>query len=443
MADRIPFPARLRTAGIEPSDDEALRLGKTLLVFATGLVSIGSALWVVIYWLLGPAVSTTAALAFQLAAIGNLFFYVQARNFAFFAATQLGLFLFGPFLMQWAFGGFIDSSGLVLWGLLAPVGAILCFGARRSVVWFAAWVLLVVLSGLFDLVMASKDVGFVAFAVPHRTIVVCFTLNFISVATIIYLLLRHAIQQKQKAQREIERAHGLLVAEQDRSQRLLLNVLPAPIAERLKQSDQPLADGFGEATIMFADLVNFTKVASNLSPNEVFAMLNRIFSAFDELAERFGLEKIKTIGDSYMVAGGLNEGPGGYTAAIADMAIAMNELLRRDCWSDTARLELRIGIATGPVVAGVVGRKKFIYDVWGDTVNIASRITKEGMPGAIQCDRATRHRLRETFEFEGPQAVHLKGRGDMKVYRLIGRKGAISKAGKAGSKPAPAHLSPV
>jgi len=339
MAERIPFMQRLRTAGIEPSDDETLRLGKTLLVFATGFVSIGSAVWVAIYWLLGPAVSSTAALAFQLAAIGNLFLFIQARNFAFFAASQLGLFLFGPFLMQWGFGGFIDSSGLVLWGLLAPVGAILCFGARRSIVWFAAWVLLVVLSGLFDLIMASKGIGFVTFAVPYRTIVVLFTLNFIAVATIIYLLLRHAIRQKQMAQRELERAHRLLVAEQDHSERLLLNVLPPSIAARLKQSDQPVADGFGEATIMFADLVNFTHLASNLPPNEVFAMLNRIFSAFDELAERFGLEKIKTVGDSYMVAGGLNQGSGGYTAAIADMAIAMNDFMRRDCWSDTVHLE--------------------------------------------------------------------------------------------------------
>ena len=157
-------------------------------------------------------------------------------------------------------------------------------------------------------------------------------------------------------------------------------------------------------------------------------MLNLIFSAFDELAEEYGLEKIKTIGDAYMVAGGLNEQIADYSAAIADMAVSMRDLLQRDFTINASHLEVRIGIGTGPIVAGVLGKKKFIYDVWGDTVNIASRITAEGVPGMIQCDTTTYHRLETSFDFHEPQTIYLKGKGNMTVYRLIGRKGAADSA---------------
>jgi class 3 adenylate cyclase len=241
--------------------------------------------------------------------------------------------------------------------------------------------------------------------------VVFFALNFVAVATIIYMLLRYSIQEKQKIQSKLQETLGLLRDEQRRSERLLLNILPSPIA-----------DGFADVTVMFADIVNFTQVAAHMSPTQVFAMLNRIFSAFDELAERYGLEKIKTIGDAYMVAGGLNDESADYSEAIADMAVAMRDLLKRDFSVNASHLEIRIGIGTGPVVAGVVGKKKFIYDLWGDTVNIASRITTEGVPGMIQCDTTTYRRLMGRFDFHEPQTLYLKGKGNMTVYRLIGRR---------------------
>ena len=416
------FLERLRSGGIEPGDNEEERLNKSLLMFATGLVSVAAMLWVAIYWFLGPRISSTPPLIFQLLAIGNLLLYVKTRDFDFFRTSQLGLFLFGPFAMQWGFGGFIDSSGIILWGLLAPIGAILFFGVRESLAWFFAWVFMTALSGFFDFYLAPPPNGSSPFAVPIQTAVVFFALNFLGVATIIYVLLRHSIQEKQKMQAKVAEAHRLLEAEQARSERLLLNILPSPIAERLKQSDEAIADGFADVTVMFADIVNFTQVAAHMSPNQVFSMLNRIFSAFDELAEKFGLEKIKTIGDAYMVAGGLNEKNAEYSDAIADMAVSMRELLARDFAVNSAHLEIRIGIGTGPVVAGVVGKKKFIYDLWGDTVNIASRITTEGVPGMIQVDPATYHRLAPQFDFHEPQTLYLKGKGNMTVYRLIGRK---------------------
>jgi adenylate cyclase len=421
VTEHAGFFDAVRSAGISPTDSEEIRLQKSLLLFATGLVSVASMLWLLLYWQLGPQFSATIPFAFQLLLAGNMAAYLKTGDFATFRTIQLGLFLFTPFLAQWAIGNFITASGLSLWGVLAPIGAILFIGVRESAAWFFAYLFLVALSGFFDWYLADT-VQLAQHKVPVKTTVFFFGLNFAAVSTIVYLLLRYASQEKQKAQQRLEEAHGLLQREQERSERLLLNILPGPVAQRLKDNDQTIADGFGDVTVMFADIVNFTKVAGGLPPQQVFAMLNRIFSSFDELAERHGLEKIKTIGDAYMVAGGLNTGQHHYSEAIADMALDMIDVLKNDFAVNAQHLEVRIGIGTGPVVAGVVGKKKFIYDLWGDTVNIASRITGEAAPSAIHLDELTFRRLRHRFEFAEPQTLYFKGKGQMTIHRLLGRK---------------------
>lgn len=410
-------PARLERLAFAPSDSELLRLQKSLLIFATGLITLATMVWLLLYWLLGPRFPVTPPLLFQLALVGNLALFLKTRNFEFFRVTQLGLLLFAPFALQWSMGNFISASGISLWGLLAPIGAVLICSPRESLAWFAAFLFLTALSGAFDLYLVDARPPVL---VPVRTSLFFFALNFAAVSCIAYLLLRYATQEKLKARARLEEAHARLQEEQARSERLLLNILPAPVAERLKHEDQPIADGFADVTVMFVDIVGFTHVAEGLAPKQVFAMLNRIFSSFDELAEQHGLEKIKTIGDAYMVAGGLNTATEDYTLAMARLALRMRALLARDAQINDHHLEIRIGIGTGPVVAGVVGKKKFIYDLWGDTVNIASRITAEGVPGMIQVDETTYRRLRSHFRFHAPQQIYLKGKGHTTVYRLAG-----------------------
>ena len=415
------FATRLRNAGVRPADDEQTRLGKSLLVFATGLMSIASGLWLLLYWLSGPKLSSTLPFLFQVLLAVNLAYYIHSGNFSWFRYSQFALFLFFPFVAQWSMGNFITGSGVILWGLIAPIGAVFVMGLRESMPWFFAYVFFTALTGLFDylLVEVSGPLDAAA-AVSLRTSVLFFALNFIAISGIVYALVRFALEEKRKLQTRLEEAMALLRSEQERSERLLLNVLPGAVAERLKMSDETVADDFASVSVMFADIVNFTQIASGLSAPQVFAMLNTVFCRFDALAERRGLEKIKTIGDAYMVAGGLDSRSKDPCAAIAELALDMRNALPELSAQVGVPLALRIGIGTGPVVAGVVGRKKFIYDLWGDTVNVASRLSAEGAPDTIQCDRRTHMHLSQRFAFDERNILRIKGKGEVITYRLLG-----------------------
>jgi class 3 adenylate cyclase len=213
-----------------------------------------------------------------------------------------------------------------------------------------------------------------------------------------------------------------LEIEQERSERLLLNILPAAIAEQLKDGHKVLADTFNNVTVLFADIVDFTPLAYQLRPNELVALLNNIFSTFDRLAEQHGLEKIKTIGDAYMVVGGLPTEREDHTEAVASMALAMQEAISQFNRANERPFEMRIGIDTGPVVAGVIGTKKFAYDLWGDTVNTASRMESHGLAGAIQVTYKTYEKLRDKYNFEHRGPIEVKGKGTTQAYILINKK---------------------
>jgi class 3 adenylate cyclase len=222
----------------------------------------------------------------------------------------------------------------------------------------------------------------------------------------------------------IRRAYASLEVEMERSESLLLNVLPKPIAERLKDEKGVIADGFQEVTVLFADIVGFTALSSTIAPRELVNILNSIFFEFDELAERYGLEKIKTIGDAYMVAGGLPAPRPDHAEAVADMALAMVECVKRVGARYPFTLDIRVGIHSGPAVAGVIGAKKFSYDVWGDTVNTASRMESHGETGRIQVSRTTADHLREGYELERRGVIPIKGKGEMETFYLLGEKSA-------------------
>jgi class 3 adenylate cyclase len=221
---------------------------------------------------------------------------------------------------------------------------------------------------------------------------------------------------------EAVRTRRALALEQQRSERLLLNVLPAPIAARLKQGEELIADDFAEVTVLFADIVDFTPHSARLSPQQVVQTLNDLFSTFDQLARRHGLEKVKTIGDAYMVAGGLPDPRPDHAQAVAEMALAMRQEAAKRTDPSGRPLQVRIGLDSGPVVAGVIGTAKFSYDLWGDTVNTASRMESQGLPGCIQVTDRTWKRLGDGYRFQRRGPVQVKGKGALVTYFLLGTK---------------------
>ncbi len=219
-----------------------------------------------------------------------------------------------------------------------------------------------------------------------------------------------------------KQAESALNAEKEKSERLLLNILPKTIADQLKQHRTIIADRFEQATILFADIVNFTPLASRIPPTDLVNLLNEIFSIFDQLADYYKLEKIKTIGDAYMVAGGIPIAGSNHAEAVASMALDMQREIRLFKRENGQPFQLRIGIHTGPVIAGVIGLRKFIYDLWGDAVNIASRMETQGLPNRIQVTTTTWQYLKDTFEFEERGLIEVKGWGELQTYWLIRRK---------------------
>lgn len=221
---------------------------------------------------------------------------------------------------------------------------------------------------------------------------------------------------------EIRQKNHELQLEREKSERLLLNLFPESIAARLKQQESNIAESFSKVTVLFGDIVNFTQLSEQISPTQMVNLLNQIFSMFDQLADKHGLEKIKTIGDAYMVVGGIPNPCSDHVEAIAEMALDMQKALAQFSAANNQTFTMRIGISTGPVVAGVIGTKKFIYDLWGDTVNVASRMESHGVPGSIQVTATTYEDLQDRYVFEERGTVHVKGKGEMTTYFLLGRK---------------------
>jgi adenylate cyclase len=393
------------------------KLRKDLLIFACAFMNLAVVLWLAIYWIMGLHYSTTVPLTYQVISVASLVHYLRTKHFEIFRFVQLSLFLFVPFVMQWSIGSSVTASGVMLWALLSPIGALVVSGWRDSIPWFISYMVMTVVSGCFDYYLGvGTDNG-----VAMKTIGFFFALNFAAMSSIIYFLVRYFVVEMDKIKSQLDQQHQLLAEEQKKSERVLLNVLPSSIAQRLKDHHGLIADGHADVTVMFADLVNFTQLTESLSPEQMVGLLNTIFSGFDQLCEKYGVEKIKTIGDAYMAVGGLNRDNSNYTNDIADLALEMRDFVIKHPNLSRFKLDIHSGIATGPVVAGVIGTKRFIYDLWGDTVNVASRLTDEAVEGVIQVDKVTYNRIRHQYAFEPPATITVKGKGEMVMYRLTAR----------------------
>jgi adenylate cyclase len=416
MTDKVQpraFPERLfrRLAllGVAEGDTEDERLQKATLTLAAALMSTMAIVWVATYWSLGLWRSGAIPFAYQIATVIGLVVFSRTKRFSTFCSVQLGMMFALPFLLQISLGGFRPSSAVGLWAFTAPLGALLFQGVRRATPWFVGFVAATVACGLLEPHLTPEG------DIPSAIVIAFYVLNVLGVSTTVILVVRYFIGER-------ERTLDALRIEQERSELLLLNVLPAPIAQRLKEQPGAIADGFASVTVLFADIVGFTEFADRRPPEDVVTVLNELFSGFDELADRFGVEKIKTIGDAYMAVGGLPLPKADHEAAIADMALAMRDVVARVNRDTGGRLAIRVGIASGPVTAGVIGSRKFSYDVWGDTVNVASRMESHGIAGSIQVTGSLMSALRDRYEFAERGTIDVKGKGPTTTYLLLARR---------------------
>ena len=397
---------RLAKVGADPADDDELRHRKSLLVLISVLILPISFLWAGLYLAFG-AWSGSVALLYAAISIVSIALFARNGNYRLFLNIQLWDILLAPTLSMIALGGFLPGGSPGIWGILAPLGALVFDGVRAGVRWFIAFVTVFLASGLIGIALDIPS------PLPEWFSGMLLALNVVVGGTIFFTLLAMFAKQR-------EEALTALQSEQQRSESLLLNILPATIAERLKGESGTIADQYKAASVLFADVVDFTVRSKDLPAAEVVELLDRLFSHFDTLTERHGLEKIKTIGDAYMVAAGVPIRRRDHARAIALLALDMVESAAPGGACDDLDLQLRIGINSGPVVAGVIGRRKFLYDLWGDAVNIASRMESAGTPGRIQVTQHTYELLKDEFQLEQRGTIAVKGMGEMETWYLLG-----------------------
>ena len=390
---------RLLSVGAYPEEPSIQRGKRRIvvgLVWATlpflALTTVGFASegkpWLAVLFLFGTADAVATLLLLRL----------RPLWFKWIVNAQFLLILVEPLVETVMRGGIQESGATIMFGLLAVLGSLIVFDSRAALWWFVGFIVTVVVAvtlaeamdPLYEPVSSVETGG-----------------NVLTIALLVFAVMAYFVRQRDRFQKE--------------SDDLLHNILPDEIAARLKEEASMIADDFPEASVLFADVVGFTPMSAGMAAPQLVGLLNQVFTKFDELVDELGLEKVKTVGDEYMVAAGVPTPRDDHAAAIAEFALEIRDFLATNRF-DGRTLQARIGIHSGPVVAGIIGTHKFAYDLWGDTVNTASRMESEGIPGEIQVTPFTRELLAgDSYSFEPRGTIDVKGMGQMKTWLLVGR----------------------
>jgi len=393
--------------GSDSNDDDEIRLQKTLLVFSSLMMASLSIVWGSVYLVFDEYLAAAIPLSYAVLSYLSNASFAWTHRYRFFRFTQLLMPLLLPFFLMLALGDFVNSSGVVLWSLTSPFGALLFSERRQANKWFMAFIALVLIGAFL------APYGRQTCNIPLAVRTVFFVMNIVCTSTVAFLLIQYFVSQRDANLR-------LLHSEQEKSENLLLNVLPKEIADILKKESRTIANQYDEVSVLFADVVNFTPMSSRMTPVKLVELLNEVFSYFDMLVEKYGIEKIKTIGDCYMVAAGVPKHRTDHAQILIQMALDVQDYFKnREV--EGIKLTFRIGINSGPVVAGVIGQKKFIYDLWGDSVNTASRMESHGTGGKIQITEATYELIKNDFVCESLGLVNIKGKGEMNIWHVEGK----------------------
>jgi guanylate cyclase len=386
----------------DPSDSDDLRSEKNSIFLVAGSCCFFGLVWAATYFFVfGAGLTAALPLLFVMIVGPALVVSHVTRRHRIAIYAQVICIVYVTTFIQWSIGDVFDSGFVMAWAFLGPLIALMFFTVRQAIFWLALYLFNIALSVAFNDVFTAHGE-----TVTQTERLVFFGMNLGVASMVVFgfaaYFVRNALNEKQKADR------------------LLLNILPAETARTLKSRQGVIAEEFESVSVLFADIVDYTEYSSRKQPAEVVSKLNEIFHQFDALADRHGLEKIKTIGDAYMVVGGLPRPSDRHAHAIARMALEMMDAIGKVKKGDGEQFALRIGIHTGPVVAGVIGIRKFAYDLWGDTVNVASRLEANGVPGRVLVSDDLYRRLQGDFVFERRGAIMLKGKGTLEAHFLLG-----------------------
>jgi guanylate cyclase len=395
----LPSVARV---GSDPHDEDDIRLQKSLLVICAFPFMFAGWAWGLMYFFFREPLAGAIPFSYGIFSLLSILYFARTRQYAFFRFSQLLLILLLPVLLMVTLGGFINGSAVVLWALICPLGALLFDNPRHALRWFLAFVGLVIFSGFLQPYLRLTN------HLSQAVVVFFFVINLLGVSSLVFLMVSYFVGQKNMFQ--------------EKSETLLLNILPKEIAAILKNESRTIADHYDEASVLFADMVGFTPLSARLPPVEMVELLNEIFSFFDSLLDKYGVEKIRTIGDSYMVASGVPRGRSDHAQALVRMALEMRDYISTHTFRNGHSVSFRIGVNSGSMIAGVIGRRKFVYDVWGDAVNVASRMESHGLGGAVQITQATYELIKNEFVCEPRGSVNVKGKGEMEVWLVVSAK---------------------
>lgn len=391
--------------GADPNDSDDIQLQKSLLVVCSIPFIFAGFAWGLLYFYFEEPLSGAIPFSYGVISLLTIIYFGISRKYSFFVFSQLTLILLLPFLLMLSLGGFVKGSAVILWSLNCPMGAMLFDEPRRAPRWFMAFLGLVIFSGF---VQPYLDV---ANNLSTGAITFFFVINLVGVSFIIFLMVFYFVGEKN--------------AFQKKSEKLLLNILPKDIVAILKDEQRTIAEQFDSASVLFADVVNFTSISEKMTPRELVDMLDTVFSQFDLLVDKYDLEKIKTIGDCYMVASGIPRPREDHAQVLVKLALEMRDYVQENKIFGH-HLSFRIGINSGPVVAGVIGSKKFSYDLWGDMVNTASRMESHGKEGLIQITRDTYELVNKEFDCEYRGTVNIKGKGETETWFVLHSKRDLS-----------------
>lgn len=410
---------RLTSLANKTSDSASERINKSVLILIVLFKAMGCITWVIMYYSLNLTLAYKFPLAYFFLLLLTTIYLYFSKNFDVALYIYIFFIWLVPFLLQVVMGGFINSGAVILWSLLAPLGALFFKGKNAGIIWFG----LFLLQAIFSVIFKDNFPHEVTLSEPIINLFFLMNIGVVSGVFFYTLVYFRQLTTQQHHLLELNNAH--LAEQKIQSDKLLRNIMPDEVADELKNTGKAKARHFKKVTILFTDFKGFTERCASMNPEEVIEQLNHCFSVFDEIIEKHHLEKIKTIGDAYMCVGGLpienDTNPADVVSASLEIQAYM-ENYKQTCISRGERyFECRLGINTGEVVAGVVGKKKFAYDIWGDAVNTASRAESNGIVGKINITESTYELVKDLFQCEYRGEIDTKGKGKLKMYLVSGK----------------------